>query len=58
MMAVIMALGALTEPCAVTLHTDSRYVIDGITKWVHGWKKRGWINAASSRCAMPICGTT
>lgn len=46
MTAVIMALDALTEPCAVTLHTDSRYVIDGITKWVHGWKKRGWINAS------------
>ena len=46
MTAVIMALNALTEPCAVTLHTDSRYVIDGITKWVHGWKKRGWINAS------------
>ena len=46
MTAVIMALNALTEPCTVTLHTDSRYVIDGITKWVHGWKKRGWINAS------------
>jgi ribonuclease HI len=30
----------------VTLHTDSRYVIDGITKWVHGWKKKGWVNAS------------
>lgn len=46
MIAVIRGLGALIEPCAVTLHTDSRYVIDGITKWVHGWKKRGWINAS------------
>ena len=46
MTAVIKALNALTEPCEVTLHTDSRYVIDGITKWVHGWKKKGWINAS------------
>jgi ribonuclease HI len=46
MTAVIRALNALTEPCRVTLHTDSRYVIDGITKWVHGWKKKGWVNAS------------
>lgn len=46
MVAVIRALEALIEPCAVTLHTDSRYVVDGITKWVHGWKKRGWTNAS------------
>lgn len=46
MTAAIRALNALIEPCDVTLHTDSRYVIDGITKWVEGWKKRGWINAS------------
>lgn len=46
MMAAIKALNALTEPCEVTLYTDSRYVIDGITKWVHGWKKKGWVNAS------------
>lgn len=46
MIAVIRGLNALIEPCAVTLHTDSRYVIDGITKWVHGWKKNGWTNAS------------
>lgn len=46
MTAVIRALDALIEPCDVTLHTDSRYVIDGITKWVGGWKKRGWVNAS------------
>ena len=44
--AAIRALKALIEPCDVTLHTDSRYVIDGITKWVEGWKKRGWVNAS------------
>ena len=46
MTAVIRALTALKEPCEVTVHTDSRYVIDGITKWVHGWKKKGWVNAS------------
>lgn len=46
MTAVIRAFGALKEPCSVTLHTDSRYVIDGITKWIFGWQKRGWINAS------------
>jgi ribonuclease HI len=46
MRAVIEGLNALIEPCQVDLYTDSKYVIDGITKWVHGWKKRGWINAS------------
>lgn len=43
--AVIRALNALTQPCEVHLHTDSRYVIDGITKWIFGWQKNGWKNA-------------
>jgi ribonuclease HI len=46
MTAVIRALNALTEPCEVTVCTDSRYVIDGMTKWVQGWQKKGWINAS------------
>ena len=46
MTAVLRSLGALIEPCHVRLHTDSRYVIDGMTKWIHGWQKRGWINAS------------
>ena len=46
MTAAIRALEALREPCEVLLHTDSKYVIDGITKWIHGWKKKGWKNAA------------
>ena len=44
--AAIRGLGALIEPCEVTLYTDSRYVIDGITKWVDGWKRNGWVNAS------------
>ncbi|WP_133364811.1 ribonuclease HI [Qipengyuania sediminis] len=46
MTAAIRALGALIEPCEVELYTDSRYLIDGITKWVAGWQKRGWVNAS------------
>ena len=44
--ATIQALKILIEPCKVKLHTDSRYVIDGITKWIHGWQRNGWKNAS------------
>ena len=44
--AAIRALQALVEPCRVTLHSDSKYVLEGITRWVHGWKKNGWKTAA------------
>jgi len=43
--AVIQALAVLKQRCAVTLYTDSQYVKDGITTWIHGWKKRGWMTA-------------
>ncbi|MBB5745854.1 ribonuclease HI [Brevundimonas variabilis] len=43
--ATIMALEALTRPCTIDLHTDSKYVMDGITSWIHGWKARGWKTA-------------
>ena len=43
--AAISALEALTRPCAVEMHVDSQYVKDGITKWIHGWKKNGWKTA-------------
>ena len=46
--AAIRALEALTRPCVVTLTTDSNYVRDGITKWVHGWQRRGWRTADGS----------
>lgn len=46
MTAVIRALTALIEPCEVELFSDSKYVIEGITKWVAGWQKRGWKTAA------------
>ena len=43
--AAIEALSALKRPCKVALHTDSNYVKDGLTKWIHGWKKNGWRTA-------------
>jgi ribonuclease HI len=43
--AAIMALEALTRPCAIDLHTDSQYVRDGITSWMRNWKARGWKTA-------------
>ena len=57
MMAAIVALEALTVPCAVTLSTDSQYVRQGITSWIHNWKKRGWKTADKSRSRMSICGS-
>jgi ribonuclease HI len=45
LLAAITALETLKEPCRVDLHTDSRYVQDGITKWIHGWKRNGWKTA-------------
>ena len=51
MLAAIRALDALTRPCAVDLHTDSTYVRDGITKWIHGWKRNGWRTAAKKPVA-------
>ena len=44
--AAIEGLNALTRPCRVTLSTDSRYVMDGLTKWIKGWQKNGWKTAA------------
>lgn len=45
MMAVIKGLQALTKPTEISLYTDSRYVLDGATKWIIGWKKNGWKTA-------------
>ena len=43
--AVIRALEALKRPCHVRVHTDSQYVQQGISRWIHDWKKRGWRTA-------------
>jgi ribonuclease HI len=45
LMAAIMALEALKKPVTVRLFTDSEYVKNGITKWIHGWKAKGWLTA-------------
>ena len=43
--AAIEGLNALKRPCHVVLSTDSRYVMDGLTKWIKGWQKNGWRTA-------------
>lgn len=45
MLAAIRALSALLQPSQVVLHTDSRYLLDGITQWLPRWKARGWKTA-------------
>lgn len=50
----IAALGALKEPCAVELYSDSKYVIDGLGKgWAKGWKARGWVKADKKPALNP-----
>lgn len=44
-MAAIRALQSLTKPSTVTIHTDSRYLMDGVTKWMKNWKANGWKTA-------------
>jgi ribonuclease HI len=46
LMAAIQALEALSRPSQVTLHTDSKYLLDGITKWIAAWQRNGWRTAA------------
>ena len=45
LMAAISALEALKRPCRVELYTDSNYVKDGITCWIHKWRRNGWRTA-------------
>jgi ribonuclease HI len=45
----IMALESIKRPCKVEMHVDSAYVKDGITKWIHGWKRNGWKTADKKR---------
>lgn len=46
MMAAIRALESLTRPVTVHIHTDSTYLRNGITRWVHGWQRNGWQTSA------------
>ncbi len=43
--AAVQALAELKEPCKVQITTDSEYVKNGITSWIRGWKRNGWINS-------------
>ncbi len=45
LMAAIAALEALTRPSEIAIVTDSAYLKDGITRWIHGWKRNGWRTA-------------
>ena len=45
LLAAISALEALKRPCGVDLHTDSQYLRQGVTAWMHGWKRNGWRTA-------------
>ena len=45
LMAVIKGLEAIKEPCEIKLFSDSKYVLDGLEKWIHGWKAKGWKTA-------------
>ena len=52
--AVIRGLEALKEPCHVELYSDSKYVIDGLSKgWAEGWKKRGWVKSDKKPALNP-----
>jgi ribonuclease HI len=51
LMGAISALEALTRPCRVVLHTDSQYVRNGVTQWIHGWKRNGWKTASKAPVA-------
>lgn len=45
MTAAIAALESLKRPCEVVLTTDSQYLVKGMTEWVHGWLRKGWVNS-------------
>jgi len=46
LLGAINALDALERPSTITIYTDSKYVMNGITQWMHNWKKNGWRTAA------------
>jgi ribonuclease HI len=49
--AAIEALKALTKPCRITIHSDSKYVVQGMREWIDGWKRNGWKNASKKPVA-------
>ena len=48
LMAVIVGLSSLKEPCKVTITTDSQYVKNGLTKWLEGWKRNHWVSSSKA----------
>jgi len=54
LMAVINALSALKKPCNISLYTDSKYVMNGITEWMPNWKQNGWHTAHKSKSVKNI----
>ena len=56
---VIRALSALKEPCEVDLYTDSKYVLDALTKgWAKGWRARGWVKGDKKPALNPVLWQT
>ena len=53
LLAAIRGLEALKRPCRVELHTDSNYVRDGITRWIHKWRQNGWRRATLPKSCKP-----
>jgi ribonuclease HI len=51
LLAVIRGLEALKEPCEVTLYADSSYVLQGLSRWMAGWKRQGWQRREGKRMA-------
>ena len=51
--AVIEALSAVKRPVPIVLHLDSSYVRNGITGWIHGWKKKGWVKSDKKPALNP-----
>ena len=54
--AAIEALRSLKESCEAEVVTDSEYLKNGITTWIHGWKKKGWLTATKKPESIRICG--
>ena len=55
--AVIEALNSFTSKTNLNLYTDSKYVMDGSSKWIENWKKNGWKTAQKKRLKIKICGS-
>ena len=58
LLAAVVALESLKEPCAVTLYSDSRYLVNAVTRhWLQFWQRNGWKKRTNNRWSMSICGS-